>query len=293
MAASKQSALPPFRDMVARGRENLRLPILIVRRRFERRPAIYPHIRWWPWALLSLALVIVGFIFMDHAVGHRFHRWGEIVGGASEIFTKLGLGYWYLIPPTAWLLVANQIDWTKLSRRDLFAVYKRTELAFFILIAVGLPGLLSVLLKYAIGRARPMYFDQLGTLAFHPFSGAEFASFPSGHSTIVGAAGAVLVLLFPRWKALTLMTTIWITATRIFVGAHYFSDAVAGYAFGFSLALVTAIVFARLGFVFKCVPGGLPVLRRTMGFDPYRREQDGDKPAVSPPSYQDLSRAGE
>ena len=126
-----------------------------------------------------------------------------------------------------------------------------------------------MLLKYTIGRARPIYFDRLGTLAFHPFSGADFASFPSGHSTNLGAVAAVLVLLFPRWKYAVLATTLWVTSTRIFVGAHYFSDAVAGYTIGFVLALVTGVVFARLGFVFNCVPGGLPVPRRTMWFDPY------------------------
>ena len=49
---------------------------------------------------------------------------------------------------------------------------------------------------------------------------------------------------------------IWIAATRAIVGAHYPSDIVAGLAFGFAATVLTAIVFARLGYIFQAEADG-------------------------------------
>ena len=48
-----------------------------------------------------------------------------------------------------------------------------------------MPGLVTVVLKRIIGRARPMYLDELGPLDFRAVRHArlELHSFPSGHST--------------------------------------------------------------------------------------------------------------
>lgn len=265
MSGAREPILPPPGAMARRCIANLRDPIRIVRHRFRRRPARYARLPWLPWSVLALALVALGLAFLDDAVGRRQNVSHTAFTGFSEFFTKLGLGVWYLAPPLCWLLVANQIDWRRLSLRELFVVYKRTSLAFFIFIGVGLPGLAAVFLKIAIGRGRPLNYEALGSWAFRPFSfDAEFMSFPSGHSTIMGAVTAIMVLLFPKWKYATLAITLWITSTRIFVGAHYFSDTAAGYALGFGLAVAVAMVFARLGFVFRPVPNGLPTPSRTL-----------------------------
>ena len=67
----------------------------------------------------------------------------------ADFFTQFGLGGWYLIPSALLLVVANLIDWRSLSRRSLMLVYNWTCLAFLVLSAVGLSGLLVNVLKYA------------------------------------------------------------------------------------------------------------------------------------------------
>ena len=277
MTSNREPILPPAGQMARRCVENLRIPVLIVAGRFRHRPARYARLPWLRWSALALALVALGLAVLDDIVGGRQNGWHPAFAGLSEFFTKLGLGVWYLAPPLCWLLVANQIDWRRLSLRELFVVYKRTSLAFFIFIGVGLPGLVAVFLKIAIGRGRPLNYEALGSWTFHPFSfEAEFMSFPSGHSTIMGAVTAIVVLLFPRWKYATLAITLWITSTRIFVGAHYFSDTVAGYALGFGLAVVVAMVFARLGFVYRPAPEGLPRPNPTLWHVPGRKKPNLD-----------------
>ena len=50
--------------------------------------------------------------------------------------------------------------------------------------------------------------------------------------------------------------------TRVMVGAHYPSDVIAGLAFGAWFSLLTAIVFARCGLLFKLAPDGWPLSKR-------------------------------
>jgi undecaprenyl-diphosphatase len=46
-------------------------------------------------------------------------------------------------------------------------------------------------------------------------------------------------------------------------GAHYPSDVAAGLALGFGAAVLTAIVFARLGYIFRQRTVGLPEVKRS------------------------------
>jgi undecaprenyl-diphosphatase len=244
---------------------NLRRPVEIVHGRFVRRAPHYPPTRWLLWLVVVMALAGVCLLFLDDAAARHWKLWPPALKAFAETFTQLGLGQWYLLPPLAWLLVANQIDWARLSRRRLMAAYNRTCLAFFVLIAVGLPGLAALLVKLLVGRARPYSYRENGLLSLHPFRlDSLYASFPSGHATTIGAVAGILVLLFPRWKYVALVAAVWVAATRVLLGAHYPSDTVAGLGLGFGLAVMTAQVFARLGFLFRQRSGSLPVLRRSM-----------------------------
>ena len=248
--------------MVARSRHNSSFTFAIIGRRFRVRPALYGHISWWLWAGGMALLAAFAAAFLDQA---SVRNWHEIFGASGEILTQIGLGQWYLWPAAGWLLVANQIDWASLRREKLMAVYNRTCIAMFVLVGVGLPGLLNIVLKIVFGRARPKLFAQEGAFSFHPGAvNAVYASFPSGHATTMGSVAGVLVLLFPRAKYPVLALCMAITATRVVVGAHYPSDTIVGFGMGFGLAVATGLVFARLGFLFRTMPAGLPVLKRTV-----------------------------
>lgn len=268
-------SLPLFQRVFARSRANTVATFAVIGRRFRRRPAQYDQIFWLPWTVGCILLAGLAAIFLDRA---SIRDWNPLLDVFAEVSTPLGLGGWYLWPPAAWLLVANQIDWSRLGRKQLVAAYNRTSVALFVLVAVGIPGLLTVVLKILFGRARPSLYDQYGAFSFHPFTvKAVFASFPSGHATTIGSVTAVLVLLFPRGKYLFLPVGLWFASTRIFVGAHYPSDTVVGFGLGFGLAVVAAIVCARLGFLFRSNPIGLPLLRRTVWRTP---KADRRPPAV-------------
>lgn len=79
----------------------------------------------------------------------------------------------------------------------------------------------------------------------------------------MGAVFGVLLLLFPRRWHIALAATACIASTRVFVGAHYPSDTVAGFGLGLAFAIASGLVFARLGFIFRRPSSARPVSKRT------------------------------
>ncbi|MER9303304.1 phosphatase PAP2 family protein [Mesorhizobium sp. M0293] len=247
-----------------RSLDNFRDTIQIAKRRFAIRPARYPNILWSVWVLVWVLLTAAAFVRLDTPAGLLHGQWSARFARLADFFTQFGLGGWYLIPSAIVLVAANLTDWRSLSRRSLMLAYNWTCLAFLVLSAAGLSGLAVNLLKYAIGRARPLYFGDFGVLALHPFAfDARFAGFPSGHATTMGAVFGVALLLFPRRWYIALAITACIASTRVFVGVHYPSDTVAGFGLGCAFALACGLVFARLGFIFRPMPSGLPARKAT------------------------------
>ncbi|WP_258052359.1 phosphatase PAP2 family protein [Mesorhizobium sp. INR15] len=250
--------------VLRRSLSNFRDTMQIARKRFADRPATYPRILWPVWALVWAFLIGAAFVRLDTPAGMLRDQWSPGFVRVADFLTQFGLGGWYLIPSALLLVAANLTDWRSLSRRSLLLVYNWTCLASLVLSAVGLSGLTVNVLKYAIGRARPAYFHDFGVLSLHPFAfDAGFAGFPSGHATTMGAVFGVALLLFPKRWYIALTITACIASTRVFVGAHYPSDTVAGFGLGCAFALACGLVFARLGFIFRIVRSGLPLRKGT------------------------------
>ncbi|MEO6959135.1 MAG: bifunctional DedA family/phosphatase PAP2 family protein [Burkholderiaceae bacterium] len=116
----------------------------------------------------------------------------------------------------------------------------------------AVPGgaLLNELLKHAFQRARPTFDDPLLTLVSY--------SFPSGHTVtstlFYGVLAALIISKTPiwRWRVLTAMGAFALVAlvafSRIYLGVHYLSDVLAGFAEGIAwlaLCLTATHTFAR------------------------------------------------
>jgi undecaprenyl-diphosphatase len=111
---------------------------------------------------------------------------------------------------------------------------RRRRVAAFILVATGGGQLLSSLLKLAFDRPRPDLVPH--GVAVHT------ASFPSGHSMLSAVVwltlGVLLARLHPR-RAIKLYIIGWATAvtvlvglSRIYLGVHWPTDVLAGWAMG-------------------------------------------------------------
>ena len=115
--------------------------------------------------------------------------------------------------------------------------------ALLVVVTLAGAGLLNWLLKFSFARVRPVsFFDY--PLPVSP-------SFPSGHALFAaGVFGGLAVLLTARIRSLLLQVVIWLVAvslvllvgiSRVYLGVHYPSDVLAGYAIG--VIWVTTVAF--------------------------------------------------
>ncbi|WP_369137492.1 phosphatase PAP2 family protein [Modestobacter versicolor] len=144
-----------------------------------------------------------------------------------------------LLPVLVWLLL-RRCWWT----------------ATWVVAAAGLVSPLTTALKELVGRQRPQFAE----------GGARYESlsFPSGHSSGIAALVTVaLVLAWPllapaarrAWLAVGVALVLLVGLTRMWLGVHFLSDVLAGWAVGLGWALLLAVAFGVL-------PGGRAAVRR-------------------------------
>lgn len=104
--------------------------------------------------------------------------------------------------------------------------------ALLVVVTMAGAGLLDMLLKQSFGRTRPAAFFDYPLPVSH--------SFPSGHAFFAASFfGGLAVLVSGRVRSRLLRAAVWIAAvalillvglSRIYLGVHYPSDVIAGYA---------------------------------------------------------------
>ncbi|MGH8019000.1 MAG: phosphatase PAP2 family protein [Opitutaceae bacterium] len=133
-------------------------------------------------------------------------------------------------------------------------LHRKPRSALLVLVAVVGGTLLNVALKAGFGRARPDFVPHLAESAN--------SSFPSGHSmaaaTIYLTLGALLSRTVTRQRerayliATALLLSFLVGFTRVFLGVHYPTDVMAGWAAGTAWALLcwdASFVLQQLGLV--------------------------------------------
>jgi membrane-associated phospholipid phosphatase len=115
-------------------------------------------------------------------------------------------------------------------------LWRRPWGATFFLVAVVASGGVTQLVKVLVGRVRPE------DILVHP----DFGSFPSGHSSNAAVVAMSLGLIFMRtwvWVAGAIYTVLMMLS-RMYLGAHWLSDTVAGVLIGAGVALIIWAPFA-------------------------------------------------
>ena len=124
-------------------------------------------------------------------------------------------------------------------------VRRQPRLAVWLLVTVFGGGLLSQIVKRAVGRKRP--------LLPHPVAHALSASFPSGHSLgVVVGVGALLLVGLPYARrglrpvliAVGVLIVLAVGFSRLGLGVHYLSDVLGGYLLGAGWLAATTAAFA-------------------------------------------------
>lgn len=194
------------------------------------------------------AFVVAAMLWLDVPL---MHAADQLPPGFREVVNELtdfGRGAWPLTPLVLLLIASTVVLLPSLSLMTRGALAAASVKVGYMFVAIALTGLTDAIIKRLIGRVRP---SDLGAFAYEPFSWRSYyASFPSGHTTNVFATLVAVGLILPWARPLLWVYALGIAASRVIVGSHFFSDVVAGAAFGAFGAIVVRDWFAarRLGF---------------------------------------------
>ena len=227
-----------------------------------------PAIRQPDWqliAVVSISLIAIGFLFVDEAAMYWQRGIAPELYHAFRDLTRLGKSEILLVPAGLAVLLLALLPWDRLNNSARACLVQFQLAGLYVFLAVAGSGISNNLIKIMVGRARPRHFETLGPYHFDaPGLTSAFQSFPSGHSTTAGAAAILFLLLIPRLRWVWVALGLWIAASRIVVGAHYPSDAVAGFAYGATFAWLLALWFAKRRLLFTG-QGGVIRLPKSRG----------------------------
>ncbi|MAV82291.1 MAG: hypothetical protein CMI90_02355 [Pelagibacteraceae bacterium] len=164
------------------------------------------------------------FIFFDTKLTLFFYGLNDPFKSFFHAITNFGNSlYYFCITIILFFVFRVKKDTSTLFKN----IYDLNLFTFYNLI---LSGIVVQLLKHIIGRPRPkMLMLDHNSLDLNLFTfNSSFHSFPSGHTATIFSVVFVLYFIFPRVKKFILSFGIIVGLTRFIIGAHHFTDVIAG-----------------------------------------------------------------
>lgn len=180
-------------------------------------------------AIVTFALILCGVFWFDIPV-FNFARYFDYRAWAifGAIFSAKNWLVVSMIVLIVFYIKKSLQTKPKFSFGDFYNKIK-SSYAFWIFSSVFLAVATGAVLKFVIGRARPIFYEAVGMTGFFPFTwDSAFHSMPSGHA-LASFAGLVMIgLLAPRAKWFTWTLAIVVAVSRVCAGFHWPTDVMFG-----------------------------------------------------------------
>ena len=186
------------------------------------------HLAWWLLAAVAGGVIVAASLLLDPAV-QNWMRANQTRGFRSFMQSVSYIGDW--VGHAVAAVIGAFVAYRRQNRR-----WVRIFMAM--LIALAIAGTVARVVKVAAGRSRPSVQVDVG------FNGprwtAKYHAFPSGHTASTMAYFGVLAFANVRLFAVLLPIPLLIGFARLYVGAHHFSDVIAGALIGIAIAVLVA-----------------------------------------------------
>lgn len=211
--------------------------------------------------ILAITLVLIALLVpFDAHLSATAQSLPDVIVQFNWTITDFGTFGWMIYAATGFAAAAYIAGRVGLTEAAQNRIRTARLLSLYFLLTVGTASVLVHALKFIIGRARPELTAELGAYSLTPFAGGDlFSSFPSGHSTAVGAFFGAFSMLAPPLRPLFALGALTIGISRVVVGAHYPSDVAAGLLLGLWSAVMIAFLFLRKEWLFVADGQGWPV----------------------------------
>ncbi len=196
--------------------------------------------------------LLLGHIFI---LGNKnieiYNLFYEHIGSVNNInlkkffinITEIGDSLWVFI-----LSVLGFVTSYFLLKSEIKSKFIQNLKNFFIFLftATLLTGFLTQLIKHIVGRPRPNYSLENGSLGFEFFSfESSLHSFPSGHTSTIFVVALALSMLTPKIKIYYIFFGLIVSLSRVIVGAHFFSDVIGGIIIALIGIKLTLLIFKK------------------------------------------------
>ncbi|GHI02815.1 hypothetical protein AQI88_03505 [Streptomyces cellostaticus] len=135
--------------------------------------------------------------------------------------------------------VLAAFGWWRARRAGAAAAVTALAVPLAVVLAYGV----DAVLKLAVREDRPCQSLRVKTLEACPAPGDW--SFPSNHAAIAAAAAMALVFVSRRLGAVAVVAALAMAGSRVWVGAHYPHDVLAGVAVGALVGLMSMLAMRR------------------------------------------------
>ena len=194
--------------------------------------SFFKNIRVELFFLLIISLSIFISFNLDLAVYNYFKNFSESLNNIylKEFFvdiTRLGSSSWYF--------AISVVGFGLFYFNNRFKIIRINQLnkgsnffisSFFYVLTVGI---LTQIVKHIVGRPRPNHTNFEDSFGFNFFTfDSSYHSFPSGHSSTIFMVCFIMITTFPRLKYFFYFLASIVALSRVVVGAHFFTDIVAG-----------------------------------------------------------------
>ena len=192
-----------------------------MRRNIILTPLLYQTIIW---GMLSSIFYIISFKLLDLPIANFFHiHHRQSLSMLCQIIALIfDPDIWIIVMVFCGLIALYQLVFKKQSQNT---AWLKIALSLFIAAAV------ATLLKFVIGRYRPIMYFEHGLYGFHHFStkGSQHSS-PSGHAAMAFSGLLAIASCFRKraWTIFAVILATLICLSRLIITKHYLADVMLG-----------------------------------------------------------------